>query len=513
MTSYRAKALCLCFSALVAAPASAQLFLGSLFSGVAIPSASSTSTPSGDYKSCFAFDVKTSPQPSVSTQKVFAHYLSPFPISLDNQPPSNDYYTNNYLNPNGEGGRYRYAGGYIKERPLPQNPRAVNVDFQKENFKLEIRRAAAIGIDGFTFDMLGRGAGNVHWDALKKMMVAATEENPAFKIVLMPDMFAAYSMVSATDMASDMVELSLSSAAYRTPDGRLVIAPYYADNRDLTFWSDFVRAMAGQGVPVVLWPVFVNDWVKATDSFTAQIPLYGTSSWGFRTASGASAAAVWPDQAHARQLKWMAPVNAQDSRPQALIYSEPSQTSTLRTMWDTAISKKAEAVQLITWNDYAESTETSPSSNTGWALFDLNAYYINWFKTGTKPRVVRDVVYYFHRTQSVNANPLVVSQPVRYTAVNGAPGEDYIEAIALLTAPATVQITIGSVSRQMNGVAGVNTFRIPLVEGTPAFKVVRNGQTVASVTGAAISNNIQYQDLLYRAGSSAVCNRTPLLGP
>ena len=38
--------------------------------------------------------------------KVFAHYFTPYPISLDNAAPSQDYYARNYLAPDGEGGAH-----------------------------------------------------------------------------------------------------------------------------------------------------------------------------------------------------------------------------------------------------------------------------------------------------------------------------------------------------------------------------------------------------------------------
>ena len=44
---------------------------------------------------------------------VFAHYFTPYPVSLDNADPASDYYARNYLNFNGESGKYVAYGGLL----------------------------------------------------------------------------------------------------------------------------------------------------------------------------------------------------------------------------------------------------------------------------------------------------------------------------------------------------------------------------------------------------------------
>jgi len=57
-----------------------------------------------------------------SPKKVFSHYFSPFPISIDNLPASEDYYTTQYINPYGENGKHAAYGGYLRCRPPPRAP-------------------------------------------------------------------------------------------------------------------------------------------------------------------------------------------------------------------------------------------------------------------------------------------------------------------------------------------------------------------------------------------------------
>ena len=50
-----------------------------------------------------------------SPRKVFAHYFSPFPISIDNRDPESDYYARGYLSVDGERGKHRAYGGYLRQ--------------------------------------------------------------------------------------------------------------------------------------------------------------------------------------------------------------------------------------------------------------------------------------------------------------------------------------------------------------------------------------------------------------
>lgn len=56
---------------------------------------------------------------------VFAHYFTPYPLSLDNASADGDYYTRNYLNPGGESGKHEKYGGLLRDRPLPTPPKAA----------------------------------------------------------------------------------------------------------------------------------------------------------------------------------------------------------------------------------------------------------------------------------------------------------------------------------------------------------------------------------------------------
>lgn len=65
------------------------------------------------------FELPSTATLRASSHKVFAHYFTPYPISLNNKAGADDYYTKNYLNPAGESGKHAAYGGLLRDRPFP----------------------------------------------------------------------------------------------------------------------------------------------------------------------------------------------------------------------------------------------------------------------------------------------------------------------------------------------------------------------------------------------------------
>lgn len=133
---------------------------------------------------CWPYDRPSTAALRASEKKVFAHYFSPFPISLDNKPAASDYYTVNYLNPAGENGKFAGSGGFLRERPLPQTPWPGSTDYVEANLEIEIRRAIAIGLDGFTFDVLQTDTTSAGWLRLVALLKAIPKVDPEFRVQL-----------------------------------------------------------------------------------------------------------------------------------------------------------------------------------------------------------------------------------------------------------------------------------------------------------------------------------------
>lgn len=456
------------------------------------------------YQVPWPFDPMTIQQLRASPKKVFAHYFTQFPLSEDNKDPRSDYYQTEYLSPNGEGNIHAGYGGYLRIRPIPQSPRPES-DWMELDMEQEIRMAIAIGIDGFACDILS--ISGYHWQRMLSLLEAAHQVDPGFKIMLMPDMNALSSHQDALD--SVITVLSAYPSVYKLDDGRLVVAPYNAQDQSAQWWTVWLSEMKQSGIDIAFFPVF-QGWQHYAAAFA---PFsYGLSDWGWRSVDVQRSWLQAADQAHAYHTKWMMPVAPQDMRPKSFRYWEAENSSEFRLMWENAIQGGADWVQLITWNDYSEHTVVEPSTGTQFGFYDLAAYYINWFKTGTPPQIKRDALYYFYRTQSFQAKPDLTKQTKPFDLDKASdPAADYIELLAFLTKPGALEIQINGKSTQKMAPAGVTSFRIPLSEGKPIFRLYRNDSAEIVLPGAfTINNHITYQNLLYYSGSNS---RSPVTWP
>ncbi len=451
----------------------------------------------------YPFDRAPRNRLTASNRKVFAHYFTPYPVSINNKVPEAGYYRTNYLNPYGENGKFLSKGGLLRQKPLDRAPVPEYEPFNITDMRHEVRMAAAMGLDGFAVDILDYNG--THWRRTLNMIDIAAQEFDDFYVLVMPDM---NSLSDPGDFVKIVRALNNKPAAYRLADGTLVVAPYLADNYSPTWWVQQVDKLRAEGIKLMLWPVY-QGWGEDLEDFISAYPsryrdyLYGVSDWGPRTptAGGRLGAAV--ASAHAQGVKWMSPVAPQDMRPKSMIFTEAGNSEALRNLWMSAINGGADWVQLISWNDYSEATEIAPSTGTGFGFYDLSTYYVQWFKLG-RPAIKRDAVYAFYRPHHSDA-PLAPSSPQSLVmqAMNGEAPRDQIEMVAFLKAPAKLQIEINGYVYEKQAAAGMAVFRIPLTEGTPIFNVVRNGKVVESMRGAVdITGNVEIQNLLYHGMSS-----------
>ena len=457
----------------------------------------SAATGHGQEPPPWPFDPRPLKELRQSPRKVFAHYFTPFPISLDNRDPKTDYYATGYLDPEGEKGKHRACGGYLRDRPLPRPPRKEK-DWAALDLEEEVRRAAAIGLDGFACDLLADSG--ALWQRTLALLDAAARADPGFKILLMPDMEAVFKGQPGK-LKEAVHALAKHPAVLRLDDGRLVVSPFNAQNRPAEWWKEWLGEMKKEGVEIAFVPLF-QGWERYAKDY-APISA-GLSDWGWRVPTGNRQWRSVPARAHKYAPIWMMPVAPQDMRPNQMIYWEAGNSESYRVIWEAAIEGGADWVQLITWNDYSEHAHIAPSLCTQWAFYDLAAYYAQWFKTGQRPAIVRDVLYYFHRTQPTTAAPDAAKQPKRFAVQGGEKPRDEVELLAFLVQPGTLEIEIAGQKQQKEADAGSTSFKVPLAKGRPVFRLLRAGKEVLKVVSQfEISDRIVVQDLLYRGGSSS----------
>jgi Glycosyl hydrolase family 71 len=447
-----------------------------------------------------------------SSKKVFAHYFYPFPVSIDNAAAANDYYNSEYLNPQGESGKWKKQGGFLRQRPLPVSPSSGS-QWQLLNMESEVRRAIARGITGFTIDVMGVNEATDSNSALHLMLAAAHAVDSRFKIVVMPDISTLKS--DTNSVVKIIAAVADSPAAYRLGDGRLVATAFDAGLNSPGWWETVIAQLDAQGIKVAFVPTFLG-WTQDADIFA---PFsYGFGDWG--TATAAAAAGMLGDSqiVHGTYGKiFMMPVDPQQFRPKDFLFWEAGNSAAFRDAWMSSINGNADWVQLVTWNDFSESSEIAPytdatlKGNIGTGYYDLTGYYAAWFLTGKQPTIDHDVLYYFYRRETSTAAGPAQSQK-DYIATGVA--EDDIELLAFLTAPGDVKITIGGKTYTQSAAAGITSFKIASQPGTPVFTLVRGGADVFSLTGgvqiygaSGIPSGVI--DLTYWSGSaskSGVCS-------
>jgi glucan endo-1,3-alpha-glucosidase len=186
--------------------------------------------------------------------------------------------------------------------------------------------------------------------------------------------------------------------------------------------------------------------------------------------------------------------------PSAGTYFEHYGGESPRDEWTNAISLNPAWIVQTTWNDFTESYITPidipnvPTVNTGYSIeyllkphrgyAELGKFYIQWYKTGSKPVITKDGLIYFYRT---HAQALDTTGS---TTFNPATIPNNVFVTTKLTAPAMLRITSGALATSYNLLAGINYTNTPFSSGAQKFEIVRNGLTIVTAIGEPILSTI-----------------------
>ncbi len=430
---------------------------------------------------------------------VFAHYFTPYPLSLDNLASDADYYARNYLQPSGEGGKFASWGGLLRDRPLAV-PTSRSSDWQVRNFMTEIEQAKSAGIDGWTLNLMSASGRN--WDSALQIMEAA-ERVGDFVVVPMVDATATFADRTPEAVAAQLAQLYAYSSAYKE-DREYLLSSFKAEGNSVSWWKQLISTLEGKyRIPITFQAVFLDASAANMQAFAPIADGFG--NWGSRSVQRTLALPDYDQRAQTFGRTWMEAVAVQDIRYKDGRWAEALNTTSYRTQWERAISQDVDYVQLVTWNDYSESTQIAPSMAHGTAFLDITAYYTSWFHTGKRPAISSDEVVLTHRTQFVDAKPTyrhnLMGEP--NLGGNTTPARDSVEALVWLTAPATVEVTVGGKTTRFSAPAGMSAYTVPLALGNVSVKIVRGGSTVQSLTSPfKVIDRPYVQDLQYWAASS-----------
>ncbi len=444
------------------------------------------------------------PSPAVlasSPRWTLAHYFPPYPLSLDNLPADRDRYNDALLDPAGAHGWFTAIGGYLRDRPLPAGPWKSR-DWREIDDAIEILRAERIGIDGFACDLLRVAPERDFnaWDEINLLMRTAEAVAPRFRIIIAPDSVALRSL-PASRLAAAIAALAQYPSAGRLKDGRLIVSPFAPEVLGVGYWHAVLDDLETRNVPVAFIPVLLA-WRRAAAEFA---PISDAmSAWGERDADAVKNGAFggFETAMAPYTTREMMPVGPQDVRPKSERFWESRNIDAYRLLWMRAIARGARFVQIVTWNDYSETSGIAPSAGTQFLFYDLTAYFNDWHKTGTPPAILRDAIAYCERTEIIpNTTRSIANAPMQ--RVERTPLSNRIEMLAFLTAPAMLEITLGNHVWHDDAPAGFTVFSIPAKAGRPTFALARNGRVVLRVTSAwEIHQSFTIENPAYFGGSS-----------
>lgn len=381
----------------------------------------------------------------------------------------------------------------IRLRPLGR-PARTEADWALADAFVDIRWAQAIGVDAFLLNVATDMKNHWAWPAYTRFLNAAAQLGTGFKIAPNIDCVSpgsgrgmAETILSRLDQAGQR-----SSPGQLRVNGKFVVGSFYANNCGVPYWREFKAAMKAGGLDPFLVCVMLGGAYRA--EFDQVCDAW--SDWGRRDPWSAASSDYASRYAGAKGEPVMAAISHGDIRygRAGNIAYEQKGSQTLRINWEEAIATGAHWAQLNTWNDIGEHAAFYPNTAQQFAVYDLSAYYIAWFKTGAPPRIVRDGLYYFHRIARVPPAP-----QLRFGS-----WANEVEAVAFLTAPATVEIVTDAGTSRGDFPAGVHVVSAPLpASGKPRFRIVRDGAVVAEVTSAfAIGPMPERNDVVYRSGGS-----------
>jgi hypothetical protein len=420
-------------------------------------------------------------QMSASSRKAFGHYFYTFPLAVNN---TEDWYTNRWLPeaPNKPAADV-LTGGQLRDRPLPIPAKNRTGDWAAEDKATEVRQAIAAGFDGFMPDFLqvaGTGAvPNQRWTQhLELMRGINLVGDPNFKLVPMVDSYTSGS-ADPNILAEHMRITFNDPSSFRLPTGEAVLAAYAPErapqnapnNPAVNYWPVVLGNLRTTHKTLFL-ACFLDAWTGSTTAQSFDEIAWMFSRWGDRdpTASAANSTSnrLAPTTSHggtwagtgllAQPGKlWMHPVSVQDSRPNQSAFWEAWGWDNLVATWKAAIDGNADWVQVPTWSDFAE-----------------------------------------HANIGVTRN-----QTVR----GSTPVKDDVCVAVFLTAPATVNVTVGGTTSTPTTAnpapAGFSVHKVPLRVGAVSAEAVRSGVTVAAaVSPFKVSATQITDDYNYRAVSS-----------
>ncbi|KAK4684846.1 glucan endo-1,3-alpha-glucosidase, partial [Tremellales sp. Uapishka_1] len=389
----------------------------------------------------------------------------------------------------------------------------------------DINAAHSYGIDGFALNI---GSDSWQSDRVNDAYSAASSSGTGFKLFLSLDM-TSLGCASSSD-AANLVNLVKAHATHSNQamhNGKVLVSTFagsdcmFGTGSNNAWQSSFVDALSSDGVDIFFVPSLFSD----TSTFSSNTWMDGELNWNSGWPMDGSDISTSSDSTYMSALgskEYMPaispfffthfPVNGWNKN---WIYRSDDWLYCNRWEQIIAMRDSVKMTEILTWNDYGESSYIGPiagalpAGSEVWVdgfehdgINVLTKYYSTAFKTGSYPTITEDTILMWQRPHSKDASASdPIGKPTRWDAT-----EDNLYAVVLTTGPAIVEITSGGTSSTFSVSGGLTKLKVSSKVGQMSGSIVRDGSTVASYnSGSSFSytNSPSSYNFNYMIGSSS----------
>lgn len=364
------------------------------------------------------------------------------------------------------------------------------------DFASDIAAAQAAGIDGFALNV-----GPDSWIPDRVASIYEAALGTSFVLFISLDM-----AVMASDSISDLVpfidEYSSHPNQYFYNDKQFVST--FA-GETITFgladvaagWTSFKDTLAAAGIDIFFVPSFTALGPSAAMTMSSNDGAFSWDAWPTTDSEMTTTEddAYMADRNGKVYMAGVSPWFFTHFSYKNWIYKSDD---LFTARWEELVSLQPDFIEIITWNDYGESSYIGPLDGafpydseiqssewcTGFdhtAWISLASYYIQAYKNAAYPAITSNSLYWWYRSHPKNAVASVdpYGEPTNYEWA-----DDNIYLTLMLTGAATVTVTSGGDAQTFYGVAGMNHFQyVGFQAGTPSVTITMGGSTVLTVDG------------------------------
>lgn len=377
-----------------------------------------------------------------------------------------------------------------------------------EGYQREMREAQAAGIDGFALNV-GAWSKEPHYIQRSALIYKAAQElGTGFKLFFSMDQH----VLGDLDDLKQIVRTYARHPNQFTCDGRPVVSTFGGEG---VAWREKVlQPLHDEGIDIFFVPFFYPRPVvtELPDLPTAQANVakhadivdgmffFGAAGTPEQLAQSNENCALALRDKGKLVMAGVTPYYWGSNQPERR-YFETRGGQGLQIQWERIIRFQPDWVEIVTWNDFGESylcpapdTNKDPRvptrpSHAGY--LEMCKPYIAWFKTGKKPRIERDALFYVYRTHSKaaaasnegQAPQHVNNKPV--TQFHGDVRDDLYLTVAL-TAAAELRVISGGKLSVHALPAGTTHVQVPFETGGQRFELLRGGDPVILLDGPPI---------------------------